>query len=136
MSNRVIVKPHGPLVIYGDIRLESADGALIQADTNLYLCRCGHSRNKPFCDGEHKRHGFSDPAEIHDDKPEELSGQAGLVISVRPNAMLVAKGPMQIESEDGRYRTTRNKAALCRCGHSENKPFCDISHKRCGFTAD
>ncbi|MCW8988789.1 MAG: CDGSH iron-sulfur domain-containing protein, partial [Gammaproteobacteria bacterium] len=32
-------------------------------------------------------------------------------------------------------KTTRTKAALCRCGHSENKPFCDARHKQSGFTA-
>lgn len=44
--------------------------------------------------------------------------------------MLIAKGPMRIfGSESG--ESQRNKAALCRCGHSANKPFCDASHKTC-----
>ena len=52
------------------------------------------------------------------------------------NAMLIAKGPMKIISEDGRFETSRNKAAFCRCGHSANKPFCDASHKACGFSSE
>jgi CDGSH-type Zn-finger protein len=136
MSNRVVVKPNGPLVLYGDIRIETADGAVIEQTDNAFLCRCGLSKNKPFCDGEHKRNGFRDPAHIQDDKAEVPETDAPLVVTVRTNAMLILKGPMRIESEDGKYFTQRNKAALCRCGQSKNKPFCDASHKACGFSAD
>lgn len=136
MSNRVVIKPNGPLVLYGEIRIETADGEVIEQTDNAFLCRCGHSKNKPFCDGEHKRIGFHDPAQIQDDKAEAPQAAAPLVVTVRSNAMLILKGPMQIESEDGQYRTQRNKAALCRCGQSQNKPFCDASHKACGFNAD
>lgn len=136
MSNRIVIKPNGPLVLHGDIRIETTEGELIEQTDNTFLCRCGHSKNKPFCDGEHKHHGFNDPAQIHDEKSEALEMDGPLVITVRPNAMLIAKGPMRIESEDGQYHTERNKAALCRCGHSQNKPFCDASHKSCGFMAD
>jgi CDGSH-type Zn-finger protein len=136
MSNRVVIKPNGPLVCYGDIRLETSDGEVIEQTDNAFLCRCGYSNNKPFCDGEHKRVDFHDPAKFEDDKPEAPGADAPLVVTVRSNAMLILKGPMQIESEDGQYRTQRNKAALCRCGQSQNKPFCDASHKACGFKAD
>jgi CDGSH-type Zn-finger protein len=54
---------------------------------------------------------------------------------VRSNAMLVIKGPMRIVGSEGGV-TTRNKAALCRCGQSNRKPFCDMSHKACGFRAE
>ena len=64
MSNRVVIKPNGPLVLYGEIRIETADGEVIEQTDNAFLCRCGHSNNKPFCDGEHKRIGFHDPAQI------------------------------------------------------------------------
>lgn len=136
MSNRVVIKPNGPLVLYGDIRIETSDGEVIEQTDNAYLCRCGFSKDKPFCDGEHKRIGFTDPAHIKDDKAEVPGADAPLVVTVRANAMLILKGPMQIESEDGQYHTQRNKAALCRCGQSQNKPFCDASHKACGFNAD
>ena len=135
MANRVMLKPNGPLVLYGDIRVESAAGELIEQGDNVFLCRCGNSKNKPFCDGEHKRTGFNDPAVIKDEKAEPLAPAAPLVVTVRSNAMLILKGPMLIESEDGQYHTQRNKAALCRCGQSQNKPFCDVSHKTCGFSA-
>jgi len=136
MSNRVVIKPNGPLVFYGDIRIVSADGDAIEESDNVFLCRCGRSKDKPFCDGEHKRCGFTDIAEFSDDKAEPAQGEGQLVITLKSNAMLVATGPMRIESEDGRFSTERNKAAFCRCGHSGNKPFCDASHKTCGFKAD
>jgi uncharacterized Fe-S cluster protein YjdI len=45
--------PHGPLYVRGRIRILGRDGSVIREDTRLALCRCGHSRNKPFCDGSH-----------------------------------------------------------------------------------
>lgn len=136
MSHTVLVIPNGPLLARGEIRIENAEGKLIECTQEAYFCRCGHSANKPFCDGAHLQNGFQDKALIHDEKTEALQGSSPLVITVRPNAMLIAKGPMNIISEDGRFHTSRNKAAFCRCGHSANKPFCDASHKACGFNSD
>jgi len=43
------------------------------------------------------------------------------------------RGGIAIESADGREYEVRNRVTLCRCGQSENKPFCDGSHVDCGF---
>ena len=136
MTNRAVIKPNGPLVLSGDIRIERVDGELIAQTATAFLCRCGLSNNKPFCDGEHKRQGFIAPAQFQDDKAEAAATEGPLIVTVRPNAMLILKGPMRIESEDGNSVSQRNKAALCRCGQSHYKPFCDASHKTCGFTAE
>ena len=133
MTNSITIKKNGPLIARGKIRVEDSDGNLITEEDEVFLCRCGASQNKPFCDGAHKDINFSDAAEINDDKLEKPEGNAGVVITVRPNAMLIAKGPMSIASSDGSSETTRNKAAFCRCGHSNNKPFCDASHKGIEF---
>lgn len=133
MSNKIIIKPNGPLIAQGRVRVENDTGELVCEDSEVFLCRCGHSSNKPFCDGTHKQYAFSDAALIRDDKAEQLLADAPLLITIRSNAMLIVKGPMTISSKDGSTMTTRNKAALCRCGHSQNKPFCDASHKRCEF---
>jgi len=133
--NIISIKPNGPLIARGKIRVENSQGVLLIEDKEVFLCRCGESGNKPFCDGAHKSTGFTDPAQFHDEKTEAASGDDSLTITVRENAMLIAKGPMHITSLDESCQTTRNKAAFCRCGHSDNKPFCDTSHKRCGFTA-
>jgi len=51
-------RPNGPLYVRGKIRITGPGGQLIREDTRLALCRCGHSANKPFCDGSHRRVGF------------------------------------------------------------------------------
>jgi CDGSH-type Zn-finger protein len=42
-------------------------------------------------------------------------------------------GNIPIERADGKPFETRNRVTLCRCGHSENKPLCDGTHRRIGF---
>lgn len=49
---------NGPLYVRGHVRIVGPGGQLIREDTRLALCRCGHSANKPFCDGSHRRVGF------------------------------------------------------------------------------
>lgn len=56
--NRLAVLENGPLVLAGDVCI--GDGG---RETRVALCRCGLSKNKPFCDGSHKAAGFKDPVE-------------------------------------------------------------------------
>lgn len=51
-------RPNGPLYVRGHVRILGPDGSLLREDTRMALCRCGHSENKPFCDGSHLRVGF------------------------------------------------------------------------------
>lgn len=51
----------GPYVLKGDIEIRDGEGHLVKTVTKVALCRCGSSQSKPFCDGSHKRVGFSDP---------------------------------------------------------------------------
>ena len=172
------------------------------------LCRCGHSKNKPFCDGSHAAAKFNGQETArHEDYltgAEEITGpnlkltdktcfcslgrfchegngtwqdtedSADINIKKRaihsagncPSGRLVAwdvktgralepklspaisvvedlpancsgplriKGGIEIEGADGKKYEIRNRAALCRCGHSKNKPFCDGSHLDAGF---
>ena len=49
----------GPLRVEGDFQISDADGKLIEHKGEaVSLCRCGHSNNKPFCDGSHAKVGF------------------------------------------------------------------------------
>jgi len=50
----------GPLFVQGGIPVESADGKTYEIRNRMTLCRCGKSRNKPFCDGSHIAYGFND----------------------------------------------------------------------------
>jgi uncharacterized Fe-S cluster protein YjdI/CDGSH-type Zn-finger protein len=52
-------RPNGPLFVRGLVRIVAPDGQLIREDTRVALCRCGASKNKPFCDGSHRRIGFT-----------------------------------------------------------------------------
>lgn len=54
----ISLKPDGPLLLSGDFEIRAPDGTLLFAGQKAALCRCGHSANKPFCDGAHKRAGF------------------------------------------------------------------------------
>jgi len=56
-------------------------------------------------------------------------------ISVRANGPLRVEGPIVLTDAEGREWDLTGKPAvsLCRCGASENRPFCDGSHKRIGF---
>jgi CDGSH-type Zn-finger protein len=57
------VEPNGPLWVRGRIPVVSeADGIEWEVRNRVTLCRCGRSRNKPFCDGTHRVNGFTDPA--------------------------------------------------------------------------
>jgi len=49
----------GPLEVAGPTTIKAADGTVLKEGEKAYLCRCGHSANKPFCDGSHKREGFT-----------------------------------------------------------------------------
>lgn len=49
----------GPLEVSGEVEILASDGTVIKETAKSYLCRCGHSAKKPFCDGAHKREGFT-----------------------------------------------------------------------------
>jgi CDGSH iron-sulfur domain-containing protein 3 len=58
------------------------------------------------------------------------------VIKVTADGPLRVKGPVTVVDSDGvPFEITRKTFFLCRCGASANKPFCDGSHRRIGFTA-
>ena len=51
-------RPNGPLFVRGPLKIIEVGGHVIREDTRAALCRCGHSKNKPFCDGTHRLIGF------------------------------------------------------------------------------
>ena len=170
------------------------------------LCRCGHSANKPFCDGTHASVEAFDPALTADRSAgasrRELTEGADIVLSddatlcvdagfcgtrltnawamageagdpevrerlarmvahcpsgrlelrtadgaaIEPrfapsiatvrNGPLWVRGGIPVSAADGYEFEVRNRVTLCRCGSSQNKPFCDGAHKSVGFIAD
>ncbi|MGB8357311.1 MAG: CDGSH iron-sulfur domain-containing protein [Bacteroidales bacterium] len=221
-DNRIVVSKNGPYLVSGNIpvRIQTIvsnregmswdweAGKTIETTDEYALCRCGKSRNKPFCDESHKRTGFdgtetasrvpyarqaeefdgptlilSDAEELcafarfcdpggkiwglieHTDDPksralvirEAMHCPAGrLVIHDRKTQQVIeeplepsigivedptigcsgplwVQGGIQVESEDGRGYETRNRVTLCRCGASDNMPFCNGAHASIKF---
>lgn len=72
MPAMTIITPkiNGPLLVQGPVRIVAPDGRELPVPSRkdgspaqvVVLCRCGGSATKPFCDGSHKRNGFSAPA--------------------------------------------------------------------------
>ena len=59
MAVTVKMLPDGPLQVKGEVEVMDPQGNPLPAKTgDVYLCRCGQSANKPYCDGAHKRVGF------------------------------------------------------------------------------
>ena len=68
--------------------------------------------------------------------PQRASERQTLGVKRAKNGPLLLSGNFSIMAASGRVAWRGNKAALCRCGHSENKPFCDGAHAKKGFAAD
>ncbi len=187
-------------------------GREIKTDGDYALCRCGHSKDKPFCDGSHRTAHFSgkttaakesfseqavkytgeniiledvenlcafarfchhqkqnvwDLTEYSNNRADEelavklacdcpagrlvmydkQSGQAieptydeSIVVlqdlSGDCSGPLWVRGGVAIEDEDGNILGKRNRVTLCRCGESQNKPFCDTTHSGIKFKDD
>ncbi|HEX2694172.1 MAG TPA: CDGSH iron-sulfur domain-containing protein [Acidobacteriota bacterium] len=219
---RIKVTKDGPVTVYGGVPLARenivADGdgepekwekGPAYPDRDTYaLCRCGASKDKPFCDGSHieagfdgtetaNREGFLERAERTSGPELDLTWSAEICAATCfchrgeeawgyakrsddpaaraaaveeacncPSGSLVAwdkktgaaiepvlepsiglvedptsgtsgpirvKGGIPVESAEGVEYETRNRATLCRCGKSGNKPFCDGTHVLTGF---
>lgn len=203
------VTGHLPIIeqtIAGNESGESIDWAHTAdhpAEDEYYLCRCGKSANKPFCDNSHESNGFKgtetasrepfrkqakriegprftlldqedlcalarfcdtyktvwDEVENTDDPKvaaifldQVANCVSGRLVAIdtatgepilqeRPQRISTVQDPAEqcsgplwveggitIESADGETYERRNRVALCRCGASANKPFCDGSH--------
>jgi len=176
-------------------------GKTLSEEKEYSLCRCGHSKNKPFCTGEHLKVGFDgteiaskdsfsrnvektvgkkltlldndsfcnhsgfctvgegvwnlvEGADSIKSKEEAVKKTCNcptgrLVVidtkskkELEPNfkesislitepegqGAIWVKGKVEIKSSDGKAHEKRNRVCLCRCGKSQNKPFCDGSH--------
>lgn len=128
-QNTITVVYGGPLQVRGDLTIEGAPAESPGLNFRASLCRCGMSKNKPYCDNSHKQAGFDDAGVLKESgKPLEQTG-GPLAITPRENGPLFLSGNVRIVAADGSSAWEGTKTALCRCGMSKNKPFCDGSHR-------
>lgn len=216
-TQKIKVTKNGPYIVSGEVPIaeqtiiaDKDETAVEWKETKKYpvqkvavLCRCGQSKNKPFCDGTHNKIKFdgTETASFQPclDRAQEIDGptlkladvvdlcasarfchRAGGIWNLVPKSdnaearkiaieetcdcpsgrlslqnnktkeMFEAKlepsigivqdpqkgvggpiwvrGGIPVESADGKTYEVRNRVTLCRCGKSENKPFCDSSH--------
>ena len=60
---------------------------------------------------------------------------AGVTITVRKNGPYLVSGAVGLRDADGNHYPAKETVALCRCGASTKKPFCDGTHSKVGFQA-
>ena len=127
--NLATVREAGPYAFRAELQIDGAP-----AGFRATLCRCGASKNKPYCDGSHHEIGFTASGEPATGKTEMLAARGG-VLAIEPqlNGPLCVRGNLEILSGTGRAVARTTSAYLCRCGGSANKPFCDGTHKKIGF---
>lgn len=127
--NVINTRQNGPYAVHATLAIEG-QASLLRAT----LCRCGQSRNKPFCDNSHiaaKFNASGEPETVPSDPLEERGGR----LNIKPlnDGPLRIQGPVEICGGTGRTVSRTEGALLCRCGGSASKPFCDGTHKRIGF---
>jgi CDGSH-type Zn-finger protein len=197
----ISVTENGPYVVEGPIEIRDAHGETVSEDGSAFLCRCGRSSKKPFCDGTHKKVGF-DGTETADGGPiadrrdayeaagvtifddrsvcahigectdglpavwklgtepwidqnaapadeikavvhkcpsgalsyaepgsaETVEEKLSPAVKASVDGPYFVRGGIPVRSAGGEAYEVRNRQALCRCGGSSNKPFCDGTH--------
>ena len=131
--NTLRLRENGPLSLEAPMLI----GGVAAGSVRATLCRCGASRNKPYCDGSHAGAGFVATGEAPVKESEPLAARDGPVEVVPlPNGPLKLAGNVEVVSGTGRTLNRATQLFLCRCGQSKTKPYCDGSHKAAGFQAD
>lgn len=131
--NEIRVIYNGPLFLLGELEILGATDDMPGVRYRAALCRCGKSARKPFCDNSHMKAGFQDYGAVGETGEATESDGGTLSVCYKKGGPLMLGGNMCILSSSGRRAWSGSKAALCRCGHSQTKPFCDGSHKAAGF---
>ena len=136
VRNTIAVGYNGPLFVRGDLAIEGAPADMPGVRFRAALCRCGQSKNKPFCDNGHEAAGFEDSGAVGE-KGGGLTAEGG-ALAIKPikDGPLQIKGNLTIVAGSGLERWRGVETWLCRCGQSKNKPFCDGTHKKVGFKSE
>jgi CDGSH-type Zn-finger protein/uncharacterized Fe-S cluster protein YjdI len=134
-KNTITIVRDGPLNALGNMEIFNSKNELLYKDTRLALCRCGKSKHKPLCDDAHHTSNFINIGRIFSENEsiQAFSSPTGVLkITWNENGPFQIKGPFSLFDSDGKLGFQDEKALLCGCGKSENKPFCDGTHAK-GF---
>ena len=139
--NLVRVRENGPLAFHAELELTSTSTPMPtpmnEGSTDSFratLCRCGASKNKPYCDGSHNAAGFKTTGEPPTLESQPLAARAGVLkVTAQPDGPLRVEGNLEVVSGTGRTINRLTKTAFCRCGQSASKPYCDGTHAKVGF---
>tara|TARA_R110000868_G_scaffold235273_8_gene489115 strand:+ start:22862 stop:23518 length:657 start_codon:yes stop_codon:yes gene_type:complete len=136
-KNSITIQENGPLYVRGNISVIDAEDNELINDTRIAFCRCGASKNKPFCDNSHIEANFESGTDYNPERlemePSETDG-GDLKVKLIPNGPFVVEGNYEISGETQNTKTAK-KMSFCRCGASSNKPFCDGTHRKVEFTS-
>ncbi|MBL8340374.1 MAG: CDGSH iron-sulfur domain-containing protein [Rubrivivax sp.] len=86
---RIECIPNGPLKVQGLTTLRNARGEALPVEPSTFLCRCGGSARKPYCDGTHRRNGFAS-AKSPERTPERVDHYRGRQVTIHDNRGLCA----------------------------------------------
>jgi len=134
-KNRISLQKDGPIYMFGDIEVQDNEGNVLLEDTRFAFCRCGASKNKPSCDNSHKKIDFEADTNADRSKLPDPSGKKSdkLIVKLMNNGPAILEGTYTVESETFEAKTSDKGVALCRCGASSTKPFCDGTHAKIDF---
>lgn len=131
LVNIIRIRENGPLAFSAKTEI---DGNSV--GYRATLCRCGQSSRKPFCDGSHTTAEFTATGEVAAQTFTASDRRDGvLLVTPLKNGPLHIKGNHELVTGTGKTTNKTQESHLCRCGHSANKPYCDGSHARVGFTS-
>lgn len=128
--NLVSIREGGPYAFRAELLL---DGEAVPMRATL--CRCGASKNKPYCDSSHHEVGFAASGEPPTVAPTDMLAVRNGPLRVDPelDGPYQVRGNLELLSGTGRMVSRVTSARLCRCGGSSTKPFCDNTHLKNGF---
>ncbi|MBD3220051.1 hypothetical protein GF314_02315, partial [bacterium] len=124
-QERITVVKDGPYNVEG-VALDTPHAPTHGAASKYALCRCGFSKNKPFCDYSHAERGWRDGDD--EDASRAASAAADEVAEASDDPVVADTRPALVQLEGGQTH------AFCTCGRSQGQPFCDGSHAGTTFT--
>ncbi|MDQ6981539.1 MAG: CDGSH iron-sulfur domain-containing protein [Mariprofundus sp.] len=127
--NTVQPMPDGPLYVHANMTVNGKS----ERGYRAAFCRCGASRLMPYCDNSHRESGFHDAGNVAVPLSFRAAEDGKLAIKTIPDGPLMIQGPFVLVDAAGDEVCVNSGAAMCRCGASNMKPYCDGSHTSSGF---